>query len=132
MAASVEVRVPFVDPIVARAAFSVPGSDKIRGRKQKAALKDAAENWLPAEVVHRPKASFGAPLRAWVRNDLRELVSDVLVGGELVEAGMLRRQALHRLIADDRAGRQDNAKQVWQLLSMELWYRNVRSMGVTA
>ena len=43
MAASVEVRVPFVDRIVAQAAFSVPGTEKIRGRKQKAALKDAAE-----------------------------------------------------------------------------------------
>jgi asparagine synthase (glutamine-hydrolysing) len=132
MAASVEVRVPFVDLIVARAAFSIPGADKVRGRKQKAALKDAAENWLPAEIVHRPKASFGAPLRAWVRNDLRELIGDVLVGGELVQAGMLRKQVLQRLIADEQGGRQDNAKQIWQLLSMELWYRNVRSMGVTA
>jgi asparagine synthase (glutamine-hydrolysing) len=132
MAASVEVRVPFVDPIVARAAFSVPGTEKIRGRKQKAALKDAAESWLPAEIVHRPKASFGAPLRAWVRNDLRELINDVLVGGELVQAGMLRKEVLQRVIADEQGGRQDNAKQIWQLLSMELWYRNVRSMGVTA
>jgi asparagine synthase (glutamine-hydrolysing) len=132
MAASVEVRVPFVDLIVAQAAFSIPGSEKIRGRKQKAALKDAAENWLPAEIVHRPKASFGAPLRAWVRNDLRELIDDVLVGGELVRTGMLRKQVVQRLIADEQAGRQDNAKQIWQLLSMELWYRNVRSMGVTA
>jgi asparagine synthase (glutamine-hydrolysing) len=132
MAASVEVRVPFVDPVVARAAFSIPGREKIRGRKQKAALKDAAESWLPAEIVHRPKASFGAPLRAWVRNDLRPLISDVLVGGELVEAGMLSRPALLRLIADEQAGREDNAKQIWQLLSMELWYRNARSMGVAA
>jgi len=132
MAASVEVRVPFVDLIVAQAAFSIPGGEKIRGRKQKAALKDAAENWLPAEIVHRPKASFGAPLRAWVRNDLRELISDVLVGGELVRTGMLRKQVLQRLIAEEQAGRQDNAKQIWQLLSMELWYRNVRSMGVAA
>ena len=132
MAASVEVRVPFVDLIVAQAAFSIPGSEKIRGRTQKAVLKDAAENWLPAEIVQRPKASFGAPLRAWIRNDLNELVSDVLVGGELVQSGMLRRQPLQRLIADDQAGRQDNAKQIWQLLSMELWYRNVRSVGVTA
>ena len=132
MAASVEVRVPFVDPVVARAAFSIPGREKIRGRTQKAALKDAAESWLPAEIVHRPKASFGAPLRAWVRNDLRQLISDVLVGGELVQAGMLRRQALLRLIADEQAGREDNAKQIWQLLSMELWYRNARSMGVAA
>jgi asparagine synthase (glutamine-hydrolysing) len=132
MAASVEVRVPFVDRIVAQAAFSVPGTEKVRGRKQKAALKDAAEKWLPAEIVHRPKASFGAPLRAWVRNDLSEFISDVLVGGELVQTGMLRRRALQQLIADEQGGRQDNAKQIWQLLSMELWYRNVRSMGVAA
>jgi asparagine synthase (glutamine-hydrolysing) len=130
MAASVEVRVPFVDKVVAEAAFTIPGTDKIRGRVQKAALKDAAENWLPKEIVHRPKASFGAPLRAWVRNDLRELIGDVLVSGELVDLGLLRRQPLLQLIADERAGRADNAKQIWQLLSMELWYRQVRAAGV--
>jgi asparagine synthase (glutamine-hydrolysing) len=130
MAASVEVRVPFVDKVVAQAAFAIPGGDKIRGKVQKAALKDAAESWLPHEIVHRPKASFGAPLRAWVRNDLSELIGDVLVGGELVQAGMLRKQPLLRLIADERAGREDYAKQIWQLLSMELWYRQVRGAGV--
>ena len=130
MAASVEVRVPFVDKVVAEAAFTISGHDKIRGRVQKAALKDAAENWLPREIVHRSKTSFGAPLRAWVRNDLRELIGDVLVGGELVQAGMLRKEALLRLIADEQAGREDYAKQIWQLLSMELWYRQVRATGV--
>jgi len=130
MAASVEVRVPFVDKVVAQAAFTIPGTQKIRGRQAKAALKDAAEAWLPGEIVHRPKASFGAPLRAWVRNDLRELINDVLVGGELVQAGVLRKHALLELIADERAGREDNAKQIWQLLSMELWYRQVRAAGV--
>jgi asparagine synthase (glutamine-hydrolysing) len=130
MAASVEVRVPFVDNEVAQAAFTIPGQDKIRGKVQKAALKDAAEHWLPAEIVNRPKASFGAPLRAWVRNDLSELIGDVLVNGELVQAEMLRKQTLLRLIADERAGREDYAKQIWQLLSMELWYRQVRAAGV--
>ena len=132
MAASVEVRVPFVDKVVAEAAFTIAGQDKIRGKVQKAALKDAAENWLPHEIVHRPKASFGAPLRAWVRNDLKELIGDVLVGGELVQLGMLRKEPLLRLIADERAGREDYAKQIWQLLSMELWYRQVRAAGVAA
>jgi asparagine synthase (glutamine-hydrolysing) len=132
MAASVEVRVPFVDRVVAQAAFSIAGKDKIRGRMAKAALKDAAASWLPDEIVHRPKASFGAPLRAWVHNDLRELIGDVLVGGELVQAGMLRKQAVLRLIADEQAGREDYAKQIWQLLSMELWYRGVRAAGVAA
>ena len=132
MAASVEVRTPFVDRVVAEAAFRIPGRDKVRGKVQKAALKDAAEAWLPREIVHRPKASFGAPLRAWVRNDLREMIGDVLVGGELVQLGVVRREPLLGLIADERAGREDYAKQIWQLLSMELWYRQVRSAGVSA
>jgi asparagine synthase (glutamine-hydrolysing) len=131
MAASVEVRVPFVDRHVAEAAFAIPGSDKIRGRMAKAALKDAAENWLPHEIVHRPKASFGAPLRSWIRNDLAELIGDVLVGGELVQRELLRGDQVGRLIADERAGREDYAKQIWQLLSMELWYRQVTSAGVS-
>jgi len=132
MAASVEVRVPFVDPVVAQAAFAIPGRDKIRNRQGKVALKRAAEKWLPHEIVYRPKASFGAPLRGWVRNDLQEIINDVLVRGELVGSGMIRADALDRLIQDERAGRADNAKQIWQLLTMELWYRNVRYTGVAA
>lgn len=132
MAASTEVRVPFVDPQVFTAAFSLPGADKIRGRVQKAALKDVARQWLPDEIIDRPKASFGAPLRAWVTNDLRELVDDVLVRGALVSTGFLRREQLVRLVEDQRSGRRDESKQIWQLLSLELWYRNARSAGVGA
>jgi asparagine synthase (glutamine-hydrolysing) len=132
MAGSVEVRVPFVDPVVAEAAFSIPGSEKIRRRQGKVALKQAARDWLPPEIIHRPKASFSAPLRAWVRNDLRDLIGDVLVGGELVSSGVIRREALTQMIAHDQAGHVDMAKQIWQLLSLELWYRNVQAQGVAA
>ena len=132
MAASIEVRVPFVDPVVAAAAFSIEGKAKIRHRQGKVALKRAAEKWLPDEIVHRPKASFSAPLRAWVRGDLHEVIQDVLVKGELVSGGMIRRDALLQLIADEQAGREDRSKQIWQLLTMELWYRNAQSMGVSA
>jgi asparagine synthase (glutamine-hydrolysing) len=132
MATSVEVRVPFVDRVVAQAAFTIQGRAKIRGRTGKVALKEAAENWLPTEIVHRPKSSFSAPLRAWVRGDLREMIGDVLVNGDLVAAGMIRRDALTRLIADEHAGREDRSKQLWQLLTLELWYRNAAGKGVAA
>jgi asparagine synthase (glutamine-hydrolysing) len=130
MAASVEVRVPFADPLVVQAAFSLGGSAKIQHRRQKVALKQAAERWLPREITRRPKAPFGVPLRAWVRNDLREVISDLLVGGELVQSGVLRRDALVSLIQEDQAGHEDRSKQIWQLLTLELWYRHARSMGV--
>jgi asparagine synthase (glutamine-hydrolysing) len=132
MAASVEVRVPFVDPVVVQAAFSLTGRAKIRRREGKVALKQAAESWLPPEIVHRPKASFSAPLRAWVQGALQEIIRDVLVGGELVTSGMIRRDALMQLISDEQAGREDRSKQIWQLLTLEQWYRNAQSMGVAA
>jgi asparagine synthase (glutamine-hydrolysing) len=130
MAASVEVRVPFVDPVVAHAAFSIAGNNKIRHRQGKVALKQAAEKWLPREIVYRPKASFSAPLRAWVRNDLSEIINDTLVEGELVGMGMICASSLRRLIQYEHSGREDYAKQIWQLLTLELWYRNARSMGL--
>jgi asparagine synthase (glutamine-hydrolysing) len=130
MAASVEVRVPFVDPAVAEAAFSIHGGGKIHGRQGKVALKQAAESWLPKEIVHRPKASFSAPLRAWVRGDLAELIRDVLVHGELVDSQLIRQEALLRLIRDEQAGREDRSKQIWQLLTLEVWYRHAQAMGV--
>ncbi len=130
MAASTEVRVPFVDPVVFRAAFSIPGHHKVSGRTGKVALKQAARAWLPKEIINRPKASFSAPLRAWVTRDLRELVDDVLAKGELVSTGFINAQALSGLIREDRTGRQDRSKQIWQLLTLELWYRHTTSAGV--
>ena len=121
---------PFVDPVVAQAAFAIPGRDKIRGRQGKLALKQAAEAWLPKEIIYRPKASFSAPLRAWVRGDLRELIDDVLVGGELVDSGMIRREPLLQLIRDEQAGREDRSKQIWQLLTLKLWYCRTDTAGV--
>lgn len=129
MAASTEVRVPFVDVDVVRAAFSLPGSAKVKNRAGKVALKQAAEAWLPKEIVYRPKASFGAPIRAWISRDLTELVDDVLVGGEMVGSGLLQRDAVVRLIDEERSGREDRAKQIWQLLCLELWYDQARALG---
>jgi asparagine synthase (glutamine-hydrolysing) len=131
MAASTEVRVPFVDPVVAKAAFSLPGSRKIRNRRQKVALKDAALAWLPDEIVNRPKASFSAPLRAWVAHELRPVVDDVLMKGELVSSGFIRRGALEKLVEEERTGREDRSKQIWQLLTLEEWLRNMTSLGVS-
>jgi asparagine synthase (glutamine-hydrolysing) len=130
MAASVEVRVPFVDPLVAEAAFALPPSTKIDGRTTKAALKAAAAAWLPAEIIERPKASFGAPLRAWISRDLRQMVDDQLLGGMLVTSGFVRRGPLEQLIAQDRSGREDRAKEIWQLLTLEEWCRQASASGV--
>ena len=117
---------PFIDTEVVKAAFSLAGEDKIRGREQKAHLKKAAERFLPKEIIYRPKAAFSAPLRAWVQRDLAELVDDTLPNGELVKSGFIKREGIARLIDLDRRGIEDRSKEIWQLLSMETWLQSIR------
>ena len=123
MAASTEVRVPYVDKEVAAAAFAIPGSAKIVGRERKAILKQAAEAWLPKEIVYRPKGLFSAPLRAWIRRDLADMVEDLVAGGTLVTSGLVDKQMVRTMIDDDRRGAADRSKEIWQLLTLEVWYR---------
>lgn len=123
MAASTEVRVPFVDVEVVKAAFALPGNRKIVRRQGKVALKKAAESILPDEIVYRPKGLFSAPLRAWMSRDLAPLVREVVDDGLLVRNGFLRREALQRLVAEDAAGQQDRSKHLWHVLTLEHWYR---------
>lgn len=123
MAASTELRAPFVDLEVARIAFALPGTAKIAGGQAKLALKRAAERRLPHEIVYRPKAAFGAPLRAWMRRDLAGMVDDLLPQGRLVGDGWLDGPAVRRMIDDDRAGQRDHALRLWHLISLELWLR---------
>ena len=53
-------------------------------------------------------------------------------GGELVQSGMIRRDGLLRLVQEENDGREDRSKQIWQLLTLELWYRHAQSLGVAA
>ncbi|SDJ43116.1 asparagine synthase (glutamine-hydrolyzing) [Streptomyces indicus] len=127
MAASTEVRVPYVDTEVVRAAFAFPGGRKVAGRQGKAVLKEAALSVLPKEIVYRPKGLFSAPLRAWMSRDLAPLVREVVEDGLLVKSGFLRREALARMAAADAAGQHDFSKHLWHVLTLEHWYRDATS-----
>lgn len=129
MSESCEVRVPFVDVEVVRAAFRFRGAQKIDGRERKAPLKAAAAPWLPKEVIYRPKGLFSAPLRAWIRRDLQPMINEELLRGELVGSGFLQAEGVRALVTADRDGREDRSKELWQLLTLELWYRHMRRLG---
>jgi asparagine synthase (glutamine-hydrolysing) len=129
MAASTEVRVPFVDVEVVKAAFAYPGTRKVVGRRSKVVLKQAAADVLPDEIINRPKGLFSAPLRAWMSRDLAPLMREVAHDGLLVSTGLLRTESVTRLIAEDAAGAQDRAKQLWHILTLEYWYRAALAAG---
>ena len=123
MAASVEVRVPFIDKVMVTAAMQIPGRFKIRKGISKYILKRAAERFLPKKIIYRPKASFGAPIRSWISTDLKELVENLLSKESVNNRGFLNYSFVKELIEKDRNGEADNAYQIYQLITLELWCR---------
>jgi asparagine synthase (glutamine-hydrolysing) len=123
MAANLEVRVPFLNRHMIEFAARMPPDLKLRGLKRKYILKRALEKLLPADVVWRKKAGFGAPIRSWLRGPLRPLVAELLSAEVVRKRGLFRPEEVKRLIDRNLSGREDLSLQVFQLLNLELWQR---------
>jgi asparagine synthase (glutamine-hydrolysing) len=123
MAATLEVRVPFLNVELVELAARMPVNLKLRGLKRKYILKRAAESLLPHDVVWRKKAGFGAPVRSWLRGPLRPMVEDLLSEQTIRRRGLFRPQEVRRILDANLSGREDYNLQVFQLLTLELWQR---------
>jgi asparagine synthase (glutamine-hydrolysing) len=124
MAVGVEVRVPFLDSDLVDFAATLPAAMKQRGREGKWILKKTMERYLPHDVIYRPKTGFGAPVRRWMRHELRGLVSEVLSERSLKSRGLFDTQAVHQLIKANDQGTIDASYTLLSLLCIELWCRN--------
>lgn len=123
MAAGVEVRVPFLDLDLVEFASTIPTCLKQRGRHGKWVLKKAMEHYLPLDVIYRPKSGFGAPLRRWMRVELRELLEDILGEASLRNRGLFNATAVRKLIDMNDSGRVDASYTLLSLICVELWCR---------
>ena len=123
MAAGVEVRVPFLDIDLVDFAQRIPLHLKQRGLVGKWVLKKAMEPYLPRDVIYRPKAGFGAPLRHWISHDLRELLGDLLSPASLNKRGLFNPLAVQRLIVANDVGKVDASYTLFSLLCIEIWCR---------
>jgi asparagine synthase (glutamine-hydrolysing) len=123
MAASLECRVPLLDHELVELAAQIPASIKVAGGELKAVLKKALADVLPREVLHRPKRGFGAPMGAWLKGALAELLGSALSRQSLEARGLLNAEPVARLIEDHRANRIDGTDKLLALLNLEIWCR---------
>jgi asparagine synthase (glutamine-hydrolysing) len=123
MAAGVEVRVPFLDLDLVEYAAQIPNKYKQNRSAGKWVLKKAMEPYLPHEVIYRPKTGFGAPLRRWIRFELRELLGDLLSEESLRKRSVFDSKAVHQLIKKNDSGVVDASYTLLSLMCIEIWCR---------
>lgn len=121
MAASVELRPPFLDVDVVDLAFSLPARTKIRSGTGKWVVRQLARQLLPSDIVNRPKAGFRVPLDAWFRAGLRDMARDRLTSRDSLTAELFDARLVQRLLDDHESGRRNEELRIWTLLALEVW-----------
>ncbi|WP_225837912.1 asparagine synthase (glutamine-hydrolyzing) [Streptomyces sp. NK08204] len=122
MANSLEARSPFLDHHLMEWAARLPAELKVRHGTTKYLLKKSLEDWLPHEVLHRPKQGFGVPLAHWLRTELKDVAWDVLTDRTAVDRGFFRPDAVRTMLEEHEAG-ENHARRIWALMQFELWHR---------
>lgn len=123
MANSLEARSPFLDHKVMELAARLPSRFKVRGVGLKYLLKKLATRLLPKDIMARRKMGFGVPVGAWMRNELRPLLYDVLLSSRALGRGYFRPEAVQQLVLNHLNGSCDHSAQLWALLWLEMWHR---------
>jgi asparagine synthase (glutamine-hydrolysing) len=132
MAASLEVRVPFLNRAIVDFATSLPLELKLRRLTGKYLLKRAMASRLPHDIVTRKKHGFAMPVAEWLGAELKELTRDLLSAERLQRQGLFEGGYVNGLIEDHLSRRCDNRKPLWTLLMFQLWHaRYIDGAGTT-
>lgn len=123
MAVSLEAREPLLDHKLLEFAATVPVSLKIKNGRGKYLLRKALEKKIPADVLERGKQGFEAPIGEWLRGPLAPMAEGLLSDGRLRDRGVFNDREVTRLWTEHRDGRADHRHRIWQLMMLELWFR---------
>jgi asparagine synthase (glutamine-hydrolysing) len=125
MAASLEARVPLLDHKLIEFVNSIPAHLKLSGLETKHIFKKAIRDFVPAEILDRPKQGFGVPVQEWINQQLRERIHETLTEQRTRERGYIKPAYVKLLLDEHERGRRDHSTQLWSLFMLELWHRVV-------
>jgi len=123
MGASLEARVPLLDPHLVEFAARIPTGEKIKLFKPKYLLKHAYEDFLPREILTRKKMGFNVPTGTWFRDGLPHVLNRLLLSDRARSRGYLDDACVARLLREHVEGKTDHGNQLFILASLELWFR---------
>jgi asparagine synthase (glutamine-hydrolysing) len=120
MKSGVELRVPFLDLELVQLMEALPLNMKINGFNQKYILKKCMEDILPKNIIYRPKAGFGLPLRSWFRNN-QMLFRKYFDKDKILKQGIYNYDDLKKMILSNRDENKDYSYTIYTLLCQQIW-----------
>jgi asparagine synthase (glutamine-hydrolysing) len=123
MAASLEGRMPLLDHELAEYAARLPAKLKASPRDTKIVIREIARRRLPASLLSRKKVGFAVPVGSWFRGGLGDALERLSFGPEARSDSLVDPDRIRRALALHRTGRYDFGKELWSLLTLDVWAR---------
>lgn len=124
MAVSLETRLPLLSHKMVELAWRIPVSMKVRSHQSKWILRQVLYNYVPRELVERPKMGFSVPVAEWLRGDLKEWASDLLALLGKDEYSFIDAKNIHSAWRTHLAGKYDHSQRLWTILMLLSWQHN--------
>ena len=122
MRQSVEARAPFMDQSLVELAVAMPYRYKIGPQGGKRVLTDACAGLLPDEILGRRKQIFGVPMVAWLRDELHDYFTAVILNSGLRRLELFDYDYVAALLREHKSGAADNVVRLWILFVLSRWY----------
>lgn len=121
MAASVEVRVPFLDNDLVEFCQQLTAEQKIPNGELKHLLKVSLSGVVPDSVLFAQKTGFGVPFGYWLKGPLREFFFDNLTEFDFLNPHIMNVRYIERKYEQHLNGQKDNGFLLWKLLNLLVW-----------
>jgi asparagine synthase (glutamine-hydrolysing) len=121
MAASLELRVPFLDYRLVEFAATIPSKYKVRTGSGKYLLKKMMEPILPRDIIFRKKMGFPTPLKIMFQGELYGYACDLLLSPTAHISSYFSRSRVEELLQEHKANKVDHHRLLWQLVVLEQW-----------
>lgn len=126
---SLEARCPILDADVMAFSYRIPHAYKYAAGDKKHILKEIAYDYLPKELLDRPKVGFGVPLDKWLRGPLKERLLSyadpaLLKRQNLFDISYLQKTIERYLETGDKgpATGENYSGLIWSFFVFQQWY----------
>lgn len=121
---SLETRAPFLNSKILNFSSQLPVSQKIKNYKGKIILRNILSRHIPNKYFERPKMGFGMPIDKWLREDLKDWISNILDEKKIIEQGYLNSKLVKKILSEHFSNKRQWGNKIWSIAMFQSWMDN--------